>query len=51
MKLSIEARVAAAVATAFVALIVGVIAQEQSGAKLAGRTDMARQTMPELIAT
>ncbi len=31
MKLSIEARVAAAVATAFVALTVGAIGQERSG--------------------
>ena len=36
MKLSIEARVAAAVATAFVALIVGAIAQEQSGGQIGG---------------
>jgi len=34
MKLSIEARVAAAVATAFVALIVGAIGQERSGSQI-----------------
>ena len=33
MKLSIEARVAAAVGTAFVALTVGAIGQERSGAQ------------------
>ena len=36
MKLSIEARVAAAVATAFVALTFGVIAQENSRGKTGG---------------
>ncbi len=34
MKLSIEARVAAAVATAFVALTVGAIGQERSGGQI-----------------
>ena len=36
MKLSIEAKVAAAVATAFVALTVGVIGQEHTGLQAAG---------------
>jgi hypothetical protein len=36
MKLSIEARVAAAVATAFVALTVGAIGQEHSGNQTGG---------------
>ena len=36
MKLSIEARVAAAVATAFVALTVGAIGQEHSGSQTGG---------------
>jgi len=36
MKLSIEARVAAAVATAFVALTVGAIGQDHSGGQTGG---------------
>ena len=36
MKLSIEAKVAAAVATAFVALTVGAIGQEHSGSQTGG---------------
>jgi len=36
MKLSVEAKVAAAVATAFVALTVGAIGQEHSGAQTGG---------------
>jgi hypothetical protein len=42
---------AGAVATAFVALTLGVIAQKTVEAKLAGRMDMGRQKMPELIPT
>ena len=44
MKLSIEAKVAAAVAMAFAALSIGAIAQEQSEHGTAGTTQVSLQT-------
>jgi hypothetical protein len=43
MKLSVEAKVAAAVAIAFAALSIGAIAQEQSERRSAGLTQMSLQ--------
>ena len=43
MKLSIEAKVAAAVAVAFAALSIGAIAQEQSEHRTAGLSQMSLQ--------
>jgi hypothetical protein len=46
MKLSIEARVAAAVATAFVALTLGAIGQERSGGQTSRLTGYGSTTNP-----
>ncbi len=48
MKLSIEAKVAAAVATAFVALTVGAIGQEHSGDQNGGLNGYGRANKPTL---
>jgi hypothetical protein len=51
MKLSIEAKVAAAVATAFAALSIGAIAQEQSEHGTAGLRQTSLQASDSYVAT
>jgi hypothetical protein len=49
MKLSIEAKVAAAVAIAFAALSIGAIAQEQSEHRSAGLSQMSLQGSDDYV--